>query len=210
MLTFFLTDVSKIMPMTAMATDSISHPSTNCLKTVHYYWSEWHTALYVYTPLLNTNTALKRFKINRINKRLDNMHEENKICFQKLSNQLIYGSCLSAHAVLVLRLYCIHTLNLIARVRTVAAPAILYQRHDESVINSVCFAANSLFALTSRSQWEQQQERQRSLSTERTGHVLSGVTCRAVSCVVWFCKSALQLHDPGHTHAWMEGAWGHC
>lgn len=26
----------------------------------------------------------------------------------------------------------------------------------------------------------------------------------AVSCVIWFCKSALQLNDPGHTHAWMQ------
>lgn len=46
-----------------------------------------------------------------------------------------------------------------------------------------------------------QQERRRNLSTERKGHMLSGVTCRAVSCVIWFCKSALQLNDPGHTHA---------
>lgn len=36
--------------------------------------------------------------------------------------------------------------------------------------------------------------------------MLSGGTCSAVSCVIWFCKSALQLNDPGHTHAWMADA----
>lgn len=61
-----------------------------------------------------------------------------------------------------------------------------------------------LFALTSHCR----QERQRNLSAERKGHMLSGGTCSAVSCVIWFCKSALQLNDPGHTHAWMADARG--
>lgn len=65
-------------------------------------------------------------------------------------------------------------------------------------VHVICnFVCHPIGSKRCNMQWE----RKRNLSRERTGHILSGVTCKPVSRVIWFCKSALQLNDLGHTHA---------
>lgn len=118
--------------------------------------------------------------------------------------------CKSLYQLMCTELTKLHIYHFAVRVKqhdNVTAAAIFEKEPIKTLMSSVFFLlyvhviCNFVCHPIGSKRCNLQWERKRNLSRERTGHILSGVTCKPVSRVIWFCKSALQLNDLGHTHA---------